>query len=133
MAAPTKRSNAGDNKFFAGIEAGHGIGFAARKAGYTRSSVYHYRQEDPDFLAKWDEAKDNFKNSLGIELTYHRAIAGQKSAAAQIIEGIAEIEVTEENYLSLVKSLKESTESLIKVMTIELELSSKNVAPEKPE
>lgn len=128
MPRPKNRSNAGDNKFFAGLEAGHSIGFAARKAGYRRSSVYEYRNSDPEFLSSWDEAKEKYQQSIGVELTYHRAIAGQKSAAAQIIEGIAEIEVTEENYFSLVKSLKESTESLIKVMTIELELSSKDVS-----
>lgn len=128
MVAPTKRCKASDNKFFAGIKAGHGIGFAARKAGYTRSSVYHYRQEDPEFLAKWNEAKDCYQNSLGVELIYHPALARQKNAAMQIIEGITEIEVTEENYYSLVKSLKDSTEVLIKVITAELELSSKNAS-----
>lgn len=70
-----KRTKARDKKFFDGIEAGYGVGLAARQAGYGRTSVYNYRNEDPEFAEQWDEAKENYIEELEAEAD-RRAIEG---------------------------------------------------------
>ncbi|NYZ69120.1 terminase [Endozoicomonas sp. SM1973] len=75
MSRPKNRSKARDKKFFDGIEAGYGIGLAAKQAGYTRTSVYRYRDEDPSFAESWDEARENYIEELEAEAD-RRAVEG---------------------------------------------------------
>lgn len=70
-----KRTKSKDKRFFEGIEAGYGIGLAARHAGYTRASVYRYRDEDPEFAEHWDESKENYIEELEAEAD-RRAVEG---------------------------------------------------------
>jgi hypothetical protein len=45
---------------------------AARKAGITRGNAYHFRAEDPEFAAAWDEAKETAVDRLE-EIAFRRA------------------------------------------------------------
>jgi|CXWL01.1.fsa_nt_gi hypothetical protein len=56
MPAPTTRSAAADDRFFAAIENGHAVRAACLVAGYARRCVYRWRKIDPDFARRWASA-----------------------------------------------------------------------------
>ena len=55
MANRTKRTPQKDGKFLKAL-AEMPVGQAAMKAGYSRRSVYEYRETDPAFAQDWDDA-----------------------------------------------------------------------------
>src|SRR5579872_2742796 len=48
---------------------------AAQKAHVDRSTIYYWRQTDPDFAAKFDEAEEEANDHLRAEI-YRRAVEG---------------------------------------------------------
>ncbi|WP_163836861.1 hypothetical protein [Spartinivicinus ruber] len=64
------------------------------------------------------------KNS--IQLQHKADIAHMKASTAKLIEDLSKIEVTSENYSSIIKSLNQSTKTLKKVVQTEYELSCEN-------
>jgi hypothetical protein len=56
MSAKSTRTPEGDARFFVALENGHAVGAACQAAGYARSRVYAWRQEDAAFAAQWDAA-----------------------------------------------------------------------------
>jgi len=59
VANKTTRTPVKDAKFFELIAGGATISDACRSVGYTRSSVYLYKADDPKFADAWDEANEN--------------------------------------------------------------------------
>jgi hypothetical protein len=58
VANKTTRTPVKDAKFFELIAGGATISDACRVVGYTRSSVYLYKADDPKFADAWDEANE---------------------------------------------------------------------------
>lgn len=56
MANRTKRTIEKDEKFFTALAGGEPVSAAAQQVGYTRTSVYEWRQADEEFAARWAEA-----------------------------------------------------------------------------
>ncbi|MGI0119698.1 hypothetical protein [Zooshikella sp. RANM57] len=75
----SKRTKARDKKFFQAIEAGYGVGMAGKKAGYSRTSVYEYKNDDSYFAEQWEEAKQIFIEELELEAD-RRAVVGIEKA-----------------------------------------------------
>ena len=58
---------------------------AATAAGVGRSTAYLWRQEDPEFAAKWDEAVAEGIDRLESE-AYRRAVAGSDKLLIFLLE-----------------------------------------------
>lgn len=58
MANRTRRTAKKDEKLFAALATGETVGVACKAAGYSRRSVYEYRNEDEEFARRWQEADD---------------------------------------------------------------------------
>lgn len=54
---PVSRTSEADDVFFEVLSCGVGVSAAAEKAGYTRQTVYRWREEDPVFERRWARAK----------------------------------------------------------------------------
>lgn len=75
MANRTKRNAKRDEKFFAVLAKGSPVGVACNAAGYSRRSVYEYRQGDELFAQRWQEADDAAVELMEAEAD-RRAIKG---------------------------------------------------------
>lgn len=75
MANKTTRTPVKDAKFFELIAGGATISDACRVVGYTRSSVYLYKADDPKFAEAWDEANETAIERMEREAD-RRAIEG---------------------------------------------------------
>lgn len=75
MARAKKRTRARDNKFFAALAEDKTIGEAAKIAGYSRTCIYEYAQEDPDFKERFEDAKLDIVERLEKEAD-RRALQG---------------------------------------------------------
>ncbi len=64
-----------DEKFFAALASGEPVGISCAVAGYSRTSVYEYRDADPDFAARWQEANETALERLEREAD-RRAVTG---------------------------------------------------------
>ena len=65
----------GKLKFLKAHEGGATVAEAARCAGIHRSTVYRWREQDPEFAMAWDEARQKLVEDLEME-AYKRAIDG---------------------------------------------------------
>ena len=54
----TTRTPEKDTRFFEAVAGGLPIGEAAAAAGYSRRSVYEYKEADAEFASRWQEADD---------------------------------------------------------------------------
>lgn len=76
---PTKqravRSKKSDEIFFAALADGYSVSHAARLAGYSRRTVYDYRQDEPAFKQAWDDALEDGADVFEDELR-RRAVDG---------------------------------------------------------
>lgn len=75
MANKTSRTPVKDAKFFELIAGGATISDACRAVGYTRSTVYVYKADDPKFADAWDEANEQAIERMEREAD-RRAIEG---------------------------------------------------------
>ena len=75
MANKTSRTPVKDAKFLELIAGGATISDACRAAGYTRSTVYVYKADDPKFAEAWDEANEQAIERMEREAD-RRAIEG---------------------------------------------------------
>ncbi|MGY6298067.1 hypothetical protein ACXIUY_24245, partial [Vibrio parahaemolyticus] len=67
MSRKTKRTRARDNKFFETLENGGlimTVSNAAKIAGYSRSSVYDYKNSDPVFAKRFNEIMEERYDEL---------------------------------------------------------------------
>lgn len=80
MKPKARRSNASrtptkNKAFFDALSSGSTVGAACEKAGYTRSNVYRWREEDSQFAAAWDDADEAAVERMEAEAD-RRAIEG---------------------------------------------------------
>jgi hypothetical protein len=71
----TKRTASRDRKFFQHLAETCNVTRAALMAGYARRSVYEYRDEDPEFRRRMDEAVEIATDALEAEAR-RRAVEG---------------------------------------------------------
>jgi hypothetical protein len=69
------RKEAMKEEFIAIFRETANVKLAAAKVGIDRKTVYRWRQEDPDFAAKWAEAEEDANDTLRAEI-YRRAVSG---------------------------------------------------------
>lgn len=75
MANRTARTSARDAKFFKALAAGKPVEKACKLACYGRSTVYEWREQDPEFAKAWDEAVDAAVEAMEAEAD-RRALEG---------------------------------------------------------
>ena len=71
----TNRTARRDERFFDTLASGLGVTEAAKCAGYSRRSVYYYRDKDPDFAEQWEDAVQTHIEAMELEAD-RRAIEG---------------------------------------------------------
>lgn len=101
MARPKKRSRNRDNVFFAALEEGSTVGEAAKLAGYSRSSVYEYAEEDKEFKSQFDDARADLIEKL------------EKEADRRAIEGVVDYKSLKTNSGHKVVQVKRYSDSLL--------------------
>ena len=75
MANRKRRTKKKDALFFSALATLMGVGEAAQQAGYSRSAVYQYREEDTAFAERWKQAIDQKIERLEREAD-RRAVEG---------------------------------------------------------
>jgi hypothetical protein len=75
MANRTMRTPERDNTFFEEFGRTANVSAAAILAGYSRTSVYEYRRDDPEFAKRWENA-DRVATEHLEEALYNRAVFG---------------------------------------------------------
>lgn len=71
----TVRTAKKDEIFFKALATGMSVTGAAIRAGYSRSSVYDYREFEPAFKQRWDDAVEQGNDAFEDELR-RRAVDG---------------------------------------------------------
>lgn len=90
-----ERSKTRDNKFFGFLEL-MGVTKAAQKAGYSKRTVYHYREIDDKFRERWDDTLEIKKENLEDEaerraygyvqdIYFNGKVVGQKKVFSDLI------------------------------------------------
>ena len=92
----TVRTPEKDNRFFDEFSRTAKITAAAQLAGYSRSTVYKYYHEDPEFAKRWVDAEKTSTEHLE-EALYNRAVFGTTRIEPIVYKGkiIFEREITE--------------------------------------
>ena len=92
----TVRTPEKDNRFFDEFSRTANITAAAQLAGYSRSTVYKYYHEDPEFAKRWVDAEKTSTEHLE-EALYNRAVFGTTRIEPIVYKGkiIFEREITE--------------------------------------
>jgi hypothetical protein len=75
MSDKSNRTKTRDEKFFAALALGVGVVEAAKRACYSRSAAYKYREDDKDFATRWDDAIAEYVEKLEAEAD-RRAVEG---------------------------------------------------------
>lgn len=78
MSRETKRTKARDKRFFEALESNPTVTVAkaAKAAGYSRSSIYNYKNDDPLFASRFNEIMDERFEELE-SAAYDMAINGE--------------------------------------------------------
>ncbi len=101
------RSPRRQSKFLEYLTAGHSVDASARGAGVNRRTVYDYRQRNPEFAAKWEDAD---AAGLGVleDKLFERAVTGWKKPVFARGEQVGEIEEYDANlFILLLRSRSE--------------------------
>ena len=75
MPPRTKRTKAREKRFLDALSRGVSVGGAAKEAGFSYGFAYKWRQADPEFAARWQEAYEEGTDRLEDE-ALRRAVEG---------------------------------------------------------